>query len=421
MKIVRSIADKEAMVKVAEAGYSEAVERELVATLYRQTPSMIVGVIVNALVALIGWYATRQTIFLGWIGLVAAIVAGRIALEHAYHARRDRTGQTARWRRRYDYGAWAVGAAWGCAAFATGPGIPLTITFCVITVVAVTLMGAAARNAGSVLATRGQLIIALTPLVIASICQPDPSERALSGAFVALFAGALMHAHQARRQSIRFLEVSEDNAQLAADVQRANSELAAANLALSRAASIDALTGIANRRRLDVTLANEVLRARRERTELSFFMIDIDYFKRYNDRFGHRAGDDALVRVAAQLAALLRRPADLVARYGGEEFVAVLPQTDGSAALQLAQELCARVEALDIPNAPGCGGRLTVSVGVTSGVPTQEDEAEDFIRCADAALYAAKSSGRNCVRVGPAAARLRHAYEEDVRLILRGS
>jgi diguanylate cyclase (GGDEF)-like protein len=406
---------------VAQKGGSEAVERELVATLYRQTPTMITGALVISFAALVGWYATRQPFFLCWIALIVGTVAARIAIERAYHTRRDALGGTDRWRRRYAYGAWAIGAAWGASAFTMGPGIPLQVTLFVMSVVLVTIMGAASRNCGSLLAARGQLFIALTPLVIAALCQPDPFERFFAVAFGALFVGALTHAHQARVQTVRFLEISEENRQLAAELGRANTDLTAANIALAHAASTDALTGIANRRSFDLALATEVRRARRERTDLSLFMIDIDFFKRYNDRYGHQAGDDVLVRFAAQLSATLRRPADLVARYGGEEFVAVLPNTDGAAARRVAQDLCARVEALDIPNAPGCGGRLTVSIGVVSGVPSQHDEAADFIRCADAALYAAKLSGRNCVRVGPPLARDGGVDEEPVGFVVARS
>jgi diguanylate cyclase (GGDEF)-like protein len=298
-----------------------------------------------------------------------------------------------------------------------GPAIPRQITLFIVSVVVVTIMGAASRNCGSVLAARGQACIALAPLIVASVCQPDVFERFFAGAFGALFVAVLTHAHQARVQTVRFLEVSEENRKLAAELGRTNAELVAANVALAHAASTDGLTGVANRRSFDSAILNEVRRARRECSALSLFMIDVDHFKQYNDRYGHLAGDDVLARVAAQLSALLRRPADFVARYGGEEFVAVLPQTDGAAAFRMAEELRARIEALDIPTSPGCGGRLTVSIGVTTSVPGQGDEAADFIRSADTALYAAKSSGRNCVRVGPSVARTRSADEEAVCLV----
>jgi len=178
-----------------------------------------------------------------------------------------------------------------------------------------------------------------------------------------------------------------------------NAQLEAANRALRDMANQDGLTGLANRRRLDEILLEEFLRARRERAPLGLIMIDIDRFKAYNDLYGHQAGDDCLRRVARAIRAALHRPGDKVARYGGEEMTAVLPETDGCGAADLAELIRCAVARERIVHRLGEDGIVTVSAGVSSCVPG-EDELDPavLVSVADRALYQAKADGRNCVR-----------------------
>ena len=124
-------------------------------------------------------------------------------------------------------------------------------------------------------------------------------------------------------------------------------------------------------------------------------MCDIDFFKAYNDKFGHVSGDFCIKRVAAVLTEELRRPGDFVARYGGEEFAIILPETDLAGALLVAEKCRAHVEGLAIPQAVGEVGSVTISVGACSVVSGSRSTCEQLIQCADEALYAAKRSGRN--------------------------
>jgi diguanylate cyclase (GGDEF)-like protein len=164
----------------------------------------------------------------------------------------------------------------------------------------------------------------------------------------------------------------------------------------------DGLTGIANRRRLDESLAREWLRGRRNQSPLSVCLIDIDFFKRFNDCYGHAAGDDCLRRVALALASVSRRPADLVARYGGEEFVCVLPDTDAAGADLLADKFRGAVIALGIPHADSTiAGQVTISGGVATAIPTKESSAAELLEAADRLLYQAKKTGRNRVLTPP--------------------
>ena len=159
---------------------------------------------------------------------------------------------------------------------------------------------------------------------------------------------------------------------------------------------LDGLTGVHNRRFFEERLASEWARAARSGAALSAVMIDVDFFKRFNDHYGHQAGDDCLRRVAACLRAGLKRPADLVARYGGEEFVCLLPDTPPEGALALACQLGQQVQALAIEHVESdVAPHVTVSLGVCTGVATAGSSAAELVRQADAQLYSAKSQGRN--------------------------
>jgi diguanylate cyclase (GGDEF)-like protein len=170
------------------------------------------------------------------------------------------------------------------------------------------------------------------------------------------------------------------------------------NRDLERLSALDTLTQIANRRRFDAVLRQEWRRAVRDETPISLLFCDIDYFKRFNDTYGHQAGDECLVRVAQAMEETLNRPADLVARYGGEEFIALLVDTDSEGARMLAERMRARIEELKVENRDSSvGPLLTVSLGVATVIPNPTLRPEDLVDLADRALYAAKAGGRNRV------------------------
>lgn len=163
--------------------------------------------------------------------------------------------------------------------------------------------------------------------------------------------------------------------------------------------SVDGLTGIANRRRFDETLGREWKRCARSRGALSVLIIDIDFFKDFNDNYGHVAGDECLQKIAATLAAATHRVGDLVARYGGEEFGVVLPETDQDGAANVAGMMHKGVAALNITHAfSRCSDRVTVSIGAGSTVPRNDSGPHLLVEAADRMLYQAKQDGRNRVR-----------------------
>jgi diguanylate cyclase (GGDEF)-like protein/PAS domain S-box-containing protein len=169
---------------------------------------------------------------------------------------------------------------------------------------------------------------------------------------------------------------------------------------LERLANHDGLTGIFNRRGFDERLHNEWSRTSREKQPLSLIMIDVDHFKRFNDTYGHQAGDDCLKKVATVLEQQTYRPSDMAARYGGEEFAMILPSIDEDGASVVANRIRESIAALAIPHsASGAIRVVTVSVGVATARPVQGGKADELIRRADEALYQAKGAGRNRVMV----------------------
>ena len=168
---------------------------------------------------------------------------------------------------------------------------------------------------------------------------------------------------------------------------------------LQAQSGIDWLTGLANRRRFEEIFQQEWGRARRDRALLSVLMIDVDYFKTFNDTYGHQAGDTCLKQVADAIKASVHRAGDLVARYGGEEFVVVLPKTDTKGAAQVAETMRAVVDSLQLPHANSrAADHITISVGAATVIPTQTGDPASLITEADRALYQAKRDGRNRVR-----------------------
>lgn len=176
-----------------------------------------------------------------------------------------------------------------------------------------------------------------------------------------------------------------------AEIQKVNQELELANKRLKRLSLTDGLTGVYNRAMFDKTLKAEWDRCRRYAVPLSIFMTDIDYFKSYNDNYGHQAGDDCIKRVALALSAVAKRSSDLVARYGGDEFSVILPYMDGNKAMQLAVIMRSELDRLHVPHAfSEVADHVTISIGIHTAIPSDKLTINEFIRSADEALYRAK-------------------------------
>ncbi|MEO1093793.1 MAG: diguanylate cyclase [Cyanobacteria bacterium J06638_28] len=187
------------------------------------------------------------------------------------------------------------------------------------------------------------------------------------------------------------------------DRKHTEMQLQKANAKLAQLALTDGLTQVSNRRCFDEFLGKQWWRLQVNQQPISMILLDIDYFKRFNDTYGHRAGDDCLQRVAQQLQFVAPNPNYLIARYGGEEFALVLPQTDVTTAVRLAQQIHAAIRTLAIPHTAAPLQVVSVSMGISAIMPTPAIAPETFIEQADQALYIAKQSGRDSYSVYTAA------------------
>lgn len=184
------------------------------------------------------------------------------------------------------------------------------------------------------------------------------------------------------------------------EARHARDALQELNVTLERLAQQDGLTGLANRRKFDQAIDHALARAKRSATPLAMILIDVDYFKKFNDLYGHVAGDECLRQVGAVIKASEKRSSDLAARYGGEEFAVLLPDTDLAGALVVAESIRKALHALKIEHAGNTSGIVTVSAGIDVLTSISEsDSVTSFISAADAALYGAKASGRDRVQV----------------------
>jgi diguanylate cyclase (GGDEF)-like protein len=194
--------------------------------------------------------------------------------------------------------------------------------------------------------------------------------------------------------SLPSLAVSELG-KLAAVFNATVADIADRDQRLERLVKQDALTGLANRRTFDATLNHDWEQAARAGRPMALIMIDVDHFKRYNDTYGHPAGDACLRTVATAIADAVRQSTDTAARYGGEEFAIILPEADVMAAMKVADRVVRQIAALNVPHRGAPSGRLSISAGVAAINPGAGNSAQWLIDAADTALYRAKNSGRN--------------------------
>jgi diguanylate cyclase (GGDEF)-like protein len=184
------------------------------------------------------------------------------------------------------------------------------------------------------------------------------------------------------------------------ELKRVNEKLVEANKKLEHLANYDVLTGVANRRNFMDTFEKEWKRSRRNKLPLSLIMIDVDFFKAYNDNYGHQAGDECLKNIAPLLQEVLTRPGDMAARYGGEEFVVILPETNLEGTTLIAEKMRKKVESAKIAHdLSTISDYVTISLGTATTIPSIRKKPDSLIAAADEALYKAKRNGRNRIEV----------------------
>lgn len=238
--------------------------------------------------------------------------------------------------------------------------------------------------------------IVLVPMIVFAL-RDDTVGYAMAGMMLIYYFSISSTYYQSYKLVRESIGLQLDKDALIQHLKISNQHLEIANEKIMLLSHTDDLTQVANRRSLDLTLKKEWGRAVRSYLPISFMMIDIDFFKQYNDTYGHQQGDVCLQQIAAALKTVTKRPGDFVARYGGEEFAVILPDSHIQGAQELMNEFQAKVHDLHIPAAnKTVSAFITVSIGIATMIPTPSDDMNHLISAADAALYAAKNKGRNC-------------------------
>lgn len=360
---------------------STAQVRRQVVDLYRRgaVPPLLSLLCACGLVGLL-WPSVSAPAVAAWLLTHGALSVGRVWLARRFMRERVVETQLARWRANYVNAALVTGLVWGVGStlLLAGSGREQQLLAWVVLVAAVLVEFPALARLGRPF---GWLLIAalLAPLAL-SLLGPQPAAAAAGGLVLLAFSSALA----------------------GAELHRTYVDGLTLQVEFARLARFDQLTGLANRRHFDETLAGEWQRALRQRGEVALIIFDVDEFKRYNDHFGHPGGDACLRRLAAAARELVHRPSDLVVRMGGEEFAVLLPLTPAAGASAIAEMLRQAIENLRLPHAPDARHPVvTISAGVATLRPDSGLHYDELVKAADAALYAAKHAGRNCVMTAP--------------------
>lgn len=333
-------------------------------------------------------FSNQQIPLLIWLGLIITLSIVRFLMGKNFKSERQYTQvELTSWANRHVFFTTFISTIWGLAGIVFFPVDLSHLTLMVLVLFSV-LLASIPTLAASRIAYYFQVLVTLLPVTILLFLSNDDGHSLVAGAIIIL--------------AITLIFASNYIYQLLYKLQETQ-------LKLQDLADTDQLTQLANRRHFDRKFKTEWRRAMREKTPISLLLIDVDFFKKYNDTYGHQAGDSCLKQIADTLASITHRPADLASRYGGEEFSILLPVTKQADAVMLAKRLIRKIEGLQIEHSRTDLGVVTVSVGVSccepawdfTGQTPDEDQKVIFpamlLTAADNALYVSKERGRNQV------------------------
>ena len=375
---------------------SPEVAWKLVDTLFGQTAAVIMGASLFMVLGVVGFLGTGSPWYLAGVAYTAVVCIWRFWQTWAYARARASATPTV-WAWRSIRSGWATAAGWGAWSIVVLYEPEPAIVMMVLGMQASLFTGGAVRNRTVRAVAFGQILLGAIPLFFACVASGNNYLHVYAGIVALQIVAALTLTNALHDQSLQLLLKEGEKSDLVLRLAAANQDLEVINDHLETLVITDALTLVANRRAFDLTSAREWHRAAREQIPLSLLLLDIDNFKAFNDFYGHQAGDVCLREVAAAIKSGVHRPGDMLARYGGEEFAVILPGTYLDGAELIAHQICAAVADRALVHETGAFGHVTVSIGAACLVPTQEATVERLISLADAALYAAKRSGRNCV------------------------
>lgn len=358
-----------------------------IAQSYRQLPiSLIVNLANGFVLAVVLWNAVSTPALLTWSGLLIAVTGARFLTLRAFTNASPRSeSDHAVWTKYFLAGACAAGVVWGLSGILLfhPSSFPHQVVLAFV-------LGGMVAGAVPLLSSVSHAYWCFAIPVVA----PISIRMMMVGDRIHLVMGLLMIIF-----GLAMLATSVRVHRLFRDAEKLRRELYSSievAQALEYLVRLDSLTGIPNRRLFEEELSKEWARAKRDNAPLSLITADIDHFKEYNDHYGHPAGDLCLVEVAQAMYHTLSRPGDVAARIGGEEFAFLLPQTDLSGAISVAEQIRERVLALNLPHeASPVARQVTLSFGVSSFEFASVASPAELIRTSDVALYEAKRCGRN--------------------------
>ncbi|MDP3585000.1 MAG: diguanylate cyclase [Thiobacillus sp.] len=367
-----------------------------IAQSFRQLPiSLIVNLAIGLILAAVLWNAVPTPVLLSWLGLLIVVTGARFLSLRAFRNAAPRSeSDLALWTQYFLAGACAAGVVWGLSGILLfhPSSYPHQVVLAFV-------LGGMVAGAVPLLSPVSHAywcfaIPIVVPISIRMMWAGDPLHLVM-GLMMVIFGLAM-------------LATSTQVHRLFRDSEKLRRELFSSievEQALEYLIRLDSLTGIPNRRLFEEELSKEWARATRDHAPVSLIMADIDHFKEYNDHYGHPAGDLCLVDVAQAMHHTLSRPGDVVARIGGEEFAFLLPQTDLSGAISVAEQIRERILALNLPHqASPVASHVTLSFGVSSSELASVSSPAELIRTSDIALYEAKRCGRNQIVAAPTSA-----------------
>jgi diguanylate cyclase (GGDEF)-like protein len=359
--------------------------------LFPVTISMLTTAV--SVLAFLAWYEIGDSALI-WFAAAIVIIALRFGVYYRYKSSGDTEQNAPFWRRMFLIGAYSTSIVLSAAGFIFFPQLPPNAQTVFMVIMLGIISGSHPVMALDLRSYVFYVIVVVLPLVYINLASPDVHLKLLAVLAIVYAVMLMLTAHMFGRVMIDSLIYRYRSKSLAERLQVANQRLSSANEDLQRISTVDELTGTFNRRYFNQRFEEVWNDHLREKTTLSALMIDVDYFKLYNDNYGHLRGDNCLQKIAHEIIHVIRRPRDFAARFGGEEFIVLLPKTE--AAREIAVRIHQQIERLAIPHKrPDKFGRVTVSIGGSSIVPTRDVTDDAFLQRVDQALYQAKAKGRN--------------------------
>lgn len=379
-------------------GFRNELDYQLLDSFVKQTSIVVAGHVLVAAINIALFWLTVSRVFIGVWAIGLLLVAVFRWLLKARYQRYQRRSAPRFWRRLFAASSLSLGLVWlvWCLYVTMAMNFGGTGISIIVITAAGLVSGAVASTSSSIVSYVCFSGPILLPLGVVLLFNEQTETRGIGVLLIVFFVVIL-------RQVQRINLVLRDSIINSLELEKSKEQTEKLANELYELSTRDALTSVTNRRGFDEALSHEWMRARRSNTPLTLLMIDVDFFKTFNDSLGHPAGDDCLRRIASTLTRYARRAGEVIARYGGEEFAVLLPNTDAREGAVIAENIRLGIAELGINHpASGVGDTVTVSVGVCGVEPGQLEDGQALLRLADHALYQAKAAGRNCVRsAGP--------------------